>query len=150
MKRIALFVALLAAAVATAGAPRAAEAATTYSARFNISNQTIGVSAETDATNAQVRKVEFRVFLAPGECAKFDPTSITTSSPKVTVAGCFEQASLDKGEIHVGVKVVTFNRSLEERVVLRVRPLTGGPYTFQRLSGFGETNTFVSASYIKH
>ena len=149
MKRLVLFVALLAAAVAAVGAPRAADAATTYSAKFNIDNQTIGVSAETDATNAQVRKVEFRVFLAPGECAKFDPTSITTSSPKVTVL-CFEQASLDKGEIHVGVKVVTEDRSLRERVVLRVKPLTGGPYTFERLSGFGETNNFVSASYIKN
>jgi hypothetical protein len=147
MKRLVLFVALLA-AVATVGAPRAADAATTYSARITIANQTIGLTAETDATNAQVKSVTFRVFLAPGECAKMQV--VAKSSPKVAVADCITQANLDKGEIHVGVIVRTTDRTLRERVVLGVKPLSGGPYTFERLTGRGDTNDWVSAVYVKN
>lgn len=148
MKRLVLFVALLAAAVATVGAPRVADAATTYTANFKIANQTIGVTANTDATDAQVRKVIFKVFLAPGECAKFG--SVTTSSPKVTVLSCVTQNNLTKGEIHVAVKVVTSPPSLRENVSLYVQPLSGGPYTFERISGRGVTNNFVRAVYVKN
>ena len=148
MKRIVLLVALLAAAVATVGAPRAADAAATSTASFKIKNQTIGLTAVTAADDAQVVKVQFRVFLAPGECAEFG--GVTTGLPKVTVDPCREQASLDKGEMHVGVKVVTVDRSQRLKVQLHVKPLTGGPYTFERFSGLGRTNTWTSAVYVKH
>lgn len=148
MKRIVLFVALLAAAVATVGAPRAADAATTYTATFKINNQTIGLTATTDATDAQITSVTFRVVLAPGECAKVN--SITTSGPKVTVLPCVTNANLDKGEIQISVKVLTVDRTLRKQVILNGRPLSGGPYTFEKLSGSGVTNIWVNAVYVKN
>lgn len=141
------FVALLA-AVATAWAPTEAEAATTtYKATIAIANQQIGLTTLTDATNAQVTSVQYVVFLAPGEVAK--ASTVSTSSPNVAVK-FRTQENLNKGEIHVAVKVVTSPRTLRENVSLFVAPLDGGPYTFERISGRGVTNNFVRAVYVKN
>jgi hypothetical protein len=122
--------------------------AATYSASFGVGNQTIGLTATTEAPTAQVTKVRFRVFLAPGECASFG--GVQTSAPKVTVDGCYAQASLDRGEMHVGVLVSTDDRARRFKVQLHVRPLSGGPYTFDRFGALGRTNDWTSAVYVKH
>jgi hypothetical protein len=54
-----------------------------------------------------------------------------------------------EGGTPVAVKVVTTDRTLRKNVSLYAQPVSGGPYTFERISGRGVTNNWVRAVYVK-
>ena len=143
--------ALLAAAVATAGAPRAVDAATwtiVARARVEIDGKPFSPVAKTVADPATIDDVTFQ-FNYPDEARSCDVIGASSAFPGIEVtATCVEQPALDKFEYRVVAFVDAVPNSFKSTYLV-VTPLEGGGIQ-EPVVARGTTDRYIRASLRDH